>query len=64
MPQGVPVAEGREVDAEAVADVLMGLAAAAQDRPDIVSVDLNPLVVRDGRPVAVDALVELEEVDA
>jgi acetyl-CoA synthetase (ADP-forming) len=52
------------VDAEAVADVLMGLAAAAQDRPDIVSVDLNPLVVRDGRPVAVDALVELEEVDA
>ena len=52
------------VDAEAVADVLMGLAAAAQDRPDIVSVDLNPLVVRDGWPVAVDALVELEEVDA
>jgi hypothetical protein len=27
-------------------------------------VDLNPLVVRDGRPVAVDALVELEEVGA
>jgi len=27
-------------------------------------VDLNPLVVRDGRPVAVDALVELEGVGA
>jgi len=52
------------VDADAVADVLMGLAAAAADRPDLVSVDLNPLVVRDGRPVAVDALVELEEAGA
>lgn len=52
------------VDAEAVADVLMGLADAARARPDLVSVDLNPLVVRDGRPVAVDALVELEEVGA
>lgn len=52
------------VDAEAVADVLMALAAAARARPDLVSVDLNPLVVRDGRPVAVDALVELEEDDA
>ncbi len=48
------------VDVEAVADVLMALAAAAAARPDLVSVDLNPLVVRDGRPVAVDALVELE----
>lgn len=52
------------VDAEAVADVLMALAAAARARPDLVSVDLNPLVVRDGRPVAVDALVELEGDDA
>lgn len=50
------------VDADAVADVLMGLAAAVEARPDLVSVDLNPLVVRNGRPIAVDALVELEEV--
>ena len=28
-------------------------------RPDVVSVDVNPLIVVDGRPVAVDALVEL-----
>ena len=47
------------VDREAVADVLMALAEVMADRPDVVSVDLNPLVVRDGRPVAVDALVEL-----
>ncbi len=29
------------------------------ERPDIASVDVNPLIVVDGRPVAVDALVEL-----
>jgi len=47
------------VDREAVADVLLALSNLAVDRPDVVSVDLNPLVVVDGRPVAVDALVEL-----
>jgi acetyl-CoA synthetase (ADP-forming) len=40
-------------------DVLMALSALAVDRPDVVSVDLNPLVVVDGKPVAVDALVEV-----
>ncbi|MFM7064164.1 MAG: acetate--CoA ligase family protein, partial [Actinomycetes bacterium] len=49
------------VDPEAVADVLLALGDAVAARPEIVSVDLNPLVVRDGRPVAVDALVELGE---
>ncbi len=49
------------VDPGAVADVLLALGRAVAARPDIVSVDLNPLVVRDGRPVAVDALVELGE---
>ena len=29
------------------------------ERPDVESVDVNPLIVVDGRPVAVDALVEL-----
>ena len=33
---------------------------AAEARPDVVSVDLNPLIVADGRPVAVDALVEVD----
>lgn len=49
-----------EVDREALVDVLTGLSAAAVARPDIVSADLNPLIVHEGRPVAVDALVELE----
>jgi len=47
------------VDRAAVVDVLVGLSAAAGARPDIASADLNPLLVVDGRPVAVDALVEV-----
>jgi acetyl-CoA synthetase (ADP-forming) len=47
------------VDRAAVADVLLGLSDAAGQRDDIASADLNPLLVVDGRPVAVDALVEV-----
>ncbi|HYZ99893.1 MAG TPA: acetate--CoA ligase family protein [Acidimicrobiales bacterium] len=47
------------VDREAVADVLLALSEAAAERDDVASADLNPLLVVDGRPVAVDALVEL-----
>jgi acetate---CoA ligase (ADP-forming) subunit beta len=47
------------VDRAAVVDVLLGLSAAARARPDIASADVNPLLVVEGRPVAVDALVEL-----
>jgi succinyl-CoA synthetase beta subunit len=47
------------VDRAAVADVLLGLSEAAAQRADIASADLNPLLVVDGRPVAVDALVEV-----
>jgi acetyltransferase len=54
------------VDRAQLAAVLLGLSAAAEARPDIASVDVNPLIVRrDGSPVAVDALVEVapEEAD-
>jgi acetyltransferase len=48
------------VDAGALASVLVGLGRLAAERPDVVSVDLNPLIVRsDGKPLAVDALVEI-----
>ncbi len=47
------------VDEAALARVLLGLSRLAEERPDVVSVDLNPLVVRGSEPVAVDALVEL-----
>lgn len=49
------------IDREALAAVLLGLSAAAEAHPELVSADLNPLIVVDGRPVAVDALVELAD---
>ncbi|MBC8365584.1 MAG: acetate--CoA ligase family protein [Actinobacteria bacterium] len=45
------------VDREALADTLLALSRIAGD-PKVLSVDLNPLIVVDGQPVAVDALVE------
>ena len=47
------------VDRERLVDVLVGLSDAAEANADIASADLNPLIVVDGVPVAVDALVEL-----
>jgi acyl-CoA synthetase (NDP forming) len=52
------------IDREALADILEGLSRLAMDRPDIESVDLNPLIVAGDRPVAVDALVELRDAAA
>jgi acetyltransferase len=49
------------VDRDALAAVLVGLGRLALERPDVRSVDVNPLVVRDGVPVAVDALVVLDD---
>ncbi|MGB6059961.1 MAG: acetate--CoA ligase family protein [Microthrixaceae bacterium] len=49
------------VDRESLVDVLMSLSEAAQSHGDLVSVDLNPLIISNGRPVAVDALVEVAE---
>jgi acetyl-CoA synthetase (ADP-forming) len=47
------------VDREALIDVLVGLSAAAEADATIAAADLNPLIVVDGRPIAVDALVEV-----
>ncbi len=47
------------VDREVLVDLLCALGRLAVERSDVASVDLNPLIVCDGRPVAVDALVEL-----
>ncbi len=49
------------VDREALADVLLALSDAVTATPGIVSVDLNPVLVDRGKPVAVDALVELDD---
>jgi len=47
------------VDRDALVAMVIGLAELAEARPDVASVDLNPLIVVDGRPIAVDALVEV-----
>lgn len=49
------------VDRDALARVLTALSAAVEDRPELAAVDLNPLIVVEGTPIAVDALVELTE---
>ncbi len=50
------------VDRKALASLLLALSDVASQRDDITSIDLNPLIVTpDGRPVAVDALVELAD---
>jgi succinyl-CoA synthetase beta subunit len=48
------------VDRATTADVVLALSRVAATRAEIVSVDVNPLLVVDGIPVAVDALVEVE----
>jgi hypothetical protein len=47
------------IDRAALVDVIVGLSRAAEADARIRSADLNPLIVVDGRPVAVDALVEV-----
>ncbi len=48
------------IDRAAVAEVLLALSEVVERHPEVVSVDLNPLIIVDGRPIAVDALVEVE----
>jgi acetyl-CoA synthetase (ADP-forming) len=55
-----PVRGEPPVDRGAVADVVLALSRLAVENADIVAVDVNPLVVVEGRPVAVDALVEVK----
>lgn len=49
------------VDRDALSDVLLALSAAAEAHPEIVSADLNPLIISEGRPLAVDALVVIAD---
>ena len=53
------------LDRQALIDALVGLASVGEQEDGIRSADLNPLILVDGTPVAVDALLELgdEEVD-
>ena len=48
------------VDRRKLADVLEALGRLGASRPDIRSIDVNPLIVAGDTPVVIDALVELE----
>lgn len=48
------------IDRERLVDVLVGLGRIAEDDPQVRSIDVNPLIVANGVPIAVDALVEVE----
>jgi len=50
----------KAVDRGVLAQVLIGLSRMGVGEPEVWSVDINPLVVRDGKPVAVDALVVVD----
>ena len=54
-----PVRGEPAVDRDAVVAVLLGLSRLAGDRPDVASVDINPILIVGGAPIAVDALVEV-----
>ena len=49
------------VERDALVDTLLALASTATEVPGVVSIDLNPLIIADGVPVAVDALIELDD---
>jgi acetyltransferase len=50
------------LDRDAVAEILLALSRLAEEQPEVRSVDVNPLLVdHRGRPIAVDALVEVGE---
>jgi succinyl-CoA synthetase beta subunit len=48
------------VDREQLIAILQGLSRIADESEEIVSIDINPLIISEGSPVAVDALVEVK----
>jgi acetyl-CoA synthetase (ADP-forming) len=48
------------VDREQLIAIIEGLSRIADESEEIVSIDINPLIISEGSPVAVDALVEVK----
>ena len=49
-----------EVNRDELVAILLGLSRIAQNSEEIVSIDINPLIISEGSPIAVDALVEVK----
>jgi acyl-CoA synthetase (NDP forming) len=52
------------VDRPKLRAILDALGRIGTERPDVLSIDINPLIISDAEPVVVDALVELDEAHA
>jgi acyl-CoA synthetase (NDP forming) len=50
-----------EIDRAILATVITGVGKLALDHPEITEIDINPLIVCDGKPITVDALVVMEK---
>lgn len=50
----------RAVDREILVKALVGIGQLGMNHDEIAEIDINPLIVKEGRPVAVDALVILK----
>ena len=49
----------KAVDVDSLCHILMAVGQIGLDHPDIAEIDINPLIVRDDKPIAVDALIVL-----
>ena len=47
------------MDRAALVDLLVALSSVGETEPAVVSIDLNPIIIEAGTPIAVDALVEI-----
>lgn len=51
----------KRVEKQELASIIVAVSELAESNPNIVGIDINPVIIRhDGRPVAVDALVEID----
>lgn len=55
-----PVRGMEPVNLDALADILVALGELGLQRDDVQEIDLNPIIIRKGNPVAVDALVIMQ----
>ena len=47
------------VDKKLLGSAIVGVGKAAVENPEILEIDINPLIIRDNRPIAVDGLIVL-----
>jgi acetyl-CoA synthetase (ADP-forming) len=50
-----------KVDQDVLSTALMAVGQIALDHPEIAEIDINPLIIRGNKPIAVDALVVLTD---